>query len=75
MRPDSPKSRMRYFARRPTRSTGRPIERLRCRHHRLQRREPERLDALEHLAGEGIAEALGQRLHLRQLGHDSASFA
>ena len=47
-------------------------ERLRCRHHRLQRREAQRLHAFEHLAGEGVAEALGQRLHLRQLGHDSA---
>ena len=44
-------------------------ERLGRWHHRLQRREAERLDALEHLAREGVAEALGQRLHLRELGH------
>ena len=40
-------------------------QRLGRGHDRLQRREPERLDALEHLAGERVAEALGQRLHLR----------
>ena len=38
-------------------------------HDRLQRREPERLDALEHRAGEHGVEPLGQRLHLGQLGH------
>ena len=44
-------------------------ERLRAGHDGLQRRERERVEAGEALAGERGVEPLGQRLHLRELGH------
>ena len=49
-------------------------ERVGRGHDRLQRREPERIGPLEHAPGEHVGEPLGERLHLRKLGHASAPF-
>ena len=46
-----------------------PVERVVHRNDGLQRRELQRHDPLDARAPKCVAEALGQRLHLRELGH------
>ena len=46
-----------------------PVERVVHGSDGLQRRELQRHDPLDARAPERVAEALGQRLHLRELGH------
>ena len=68
--PTSPKSRIRYLpAGRPARPVA-PTNDSGAGTTVFSAEKPERLDAFEHRAGERVVEPLGQRLHLRQLGHD-----
>ena len=64
-----PKSSSTYFARRPTLGERAPDQLVGRRHRGLQPAEAERHVALERRAAQPRLDALGERLHLGELGH------
>ena len=65
----SSSSKTRYLARRPTGPTRWPTIESAGGHDGLQRGEAERVDPLDRRPADRDLEPLGERLHLRQLGH------